>query len=110
MEKRVVEITVSGQKFVLKTDLDDNALEFISQTANSRIESISSAAPSFTPQKVALLAVLDLAEELFHEKKNLTDLKENIRTQSTKLLYALNESRNLQSKRTLVGDNPPGEG
>ena len=110
MDKRVVELTIQGQKFVLKTDLDDNALEFISETANSRINGIAQAAPSFNPHKIALLAVLDIVEELYHEKKALSDLKENIRTQSTKLLHALNESRGLQTRRTLVGDNPPGEG
>lgn len=110
MDKRVVELTIQGQKFVLKTDLDDDAIQVISDTANNRIDAISQAAPGFSPQRVALLAVLDLAEELFNQKKNLNELKENIRTQSTRVLHLLSESRNLHPKRTLVGDNPPGEG
>lgn len=109
MEKRVVEITLQGQRFVLKSDLDEASLDRIVSFANGRIDSIAVAAPGLPSHRIALLALLDMSEELFNEKRHLTDLKESIRTKSNLLLDMLEGSRAQQAGGG-VGDNPPGEG
>lgn len=110
MEKRVVEITLQGQRFVLKSDLDDASLDRIVGFANGRIDGIAAAAPNLPSHRIALLALLDMSEELFNEKRHLTDLKERIRTKSNLLLDMLECSRNQAAAGSGTGDNPPGEG
>jgi cell division protein ZapA (FtsZ GTPase activity inhibitor) len=110
VDKRVVDITLHGQHFVLKSSQDEESLNKIVQFANSRIDGIASAAGALSPHKVALLAVLDLAEELVEERRNLTDLKEKIRTKSNLLLDMLEGTRQSSVAGSSSGDNPPGEG
>jgi len=109
VEKRVVEITLQGQRFILKSDLDEVSLDRIVGFANGRIDAISAAAPNLPSHRIALLALLDMAEELFNEKRHLTDLKESIRTKSNLLLDML-EGAKVQPAGGGTGDNPPGEG
>jgi len=110
VDKRVVELTLQGQRFVLKSDLDDETLNMIVNFANSRVDGIAAAAPGLPAHRIALLALLDMAEELFHEKRHMTDLKETIRSKSNLLLDMLEGSRCQQGAGGMIGDNPPGEG
>ncbi len=110
VEKRVVEVTLQGQRFVLKSDLDEATLNNIVAFANQRIDAVAGVAPNLPSHRIALLALLGMAEDLFSERRHLTDLRESIRSKSNLLLGMLDESSGRVAAVRGSGDNPPGEG
>ncbi len=105
MDKRVVEITLQGRSFTLRTDEDEAVFREIVDFANARLDEVASQA-SFPPHSAALLTVLTLAQELWRERQTLGALRERIRLKSALILDMLDGA----SSRAEPGDGPPDGG
>jgi hypothetical protein len=86
MGARVVEVTLQGRTFALRTDADPGTLERAVELANSRLDELAAAG---APHTAALLAVLSLSEELVIEREAMTAVREQIRSKSSSLLEML---------------------
>ena len=65
---RSVTLTIAGQPLSLRTDADEPTLAAMSALVNERIQQVQNAAKGAPPQRVLILAVLTLAEELVKER------------------------------------------
>jgi cell division protein ZapA (FtsZ GTPase activity inhibitor) len=62
--KRRVEVSLLGQTFAVRTERDDASVQALGNLVSRRYEELRRSAKSATPQQVALLLALNLAEEL----------------------------------------------
>jgi cell division protein ZapA len=72
--KRTVEVSIMGQKFMVRSDSDQEYVERIAQYVNEKIAEITSKSKSIPSLNVAILAAMNIADEhmqLKDEKKSV---------------------------------------
>ena len=87
--KRQVTVHIAGQKFVLRTDTDEDAVKQLASYVEGRIRDIQRQTRTADTQAVATLAALQIAEELFGEREAQAALKKKIRDKGQALLQFL---------------------
>jgi cell division protein ZapA len=69
-----VEVTILGQKYTLKGDAQEDYIKKLAAFVDGKLKEVYSASPSITPLKAAILASLNIADELH----KLQEAEENI--------------------------------
>ena len=87
--KRSVTVTVAGLKFQLRSDGDDASVQALAAEVDRRIRNIQKTSKAIDTQQLAVLAALQMAEELQAERAALASLKEQVRERSRTLLKLL---------------------
>ena len=86
---RSVTLTIAGQPLSLRTDADEATLNAMSALVNDRIQQVQNAAKGAPPQRVLILAVLTLAEELVKERAAHATALASIREEATRAIAQL---------------------
>lgn len=91
MAKNTVEIRILGQRIPLKTsDTDPELIKEVVQLVTERIQEAEERARNASaPHQIALLALLDLAEEYIRAKRRTADFQKKVQDQSDHLLSLL---------------------
>jgi cell division protein ZapA len=87
--KKQVTVTIAGQKFVLRSDADEETVKELAGYVDARIREIQRLTRTADTQSVATLAALQIAEELFGEREAQALLRKKIRDKSQALLQYL---------------------
>jgi len=87
--KRTHEIALAGTKFVLKTDAPPGAIEAAARLVEQKMEEVRGVSKSVETQRLALLAALGLAEELYRERGAREKLRRRVREKTDRLLADL---------------------
>jgi len=90
--KTPVTVQIAGQRFSLRGDQDDRAMREMASYVDSRMKELQKQTRTADTQSLAVLAALQITEDLFKERRALADLKKRIRERSTALLHLV-ESR-----------------
>lgn len=69
-----VEVTILGQKYTVKGDAPEDYIRKLASFVDAKLKEVYTAAPGITPLKAAILASLDIADELY----KLQEAQENI--------------------------------
>jgi cell division protein ZapA len=69
-----VEVTILGQKYTLKGDAQEDYIKKLAAFVDGKLKEVYSSSPSITPLKAAILASLNIADELH----KLQEAEENI--------------------------------
>ena len=69
-----VEVTILGQKYTVKGDAHEEYIRKLASFVDEKLKEVYSAAPGITPLKAAILASLNIADELH----KLTEAQDNI--------------------------------
>lgn len=69
-----VEVTILGQKYTIKGDAPEEHIKQLAAFVDAELKEVHSATPSITPLKAAILASLNIADELH----KLKDTQENL--------------------------------
>ena len=77
--KRSVAITIAGQKYTIKSDATDAYVHELAGQVDSRIKELQRGYKSQSLQSVAVLAALQLADELERERRRRTELRGKVR-------------------------------
>lgn len=81
------DIRLLGQKIVLKSsETDPEILRQVIQLASSKLSDAEARHPASAPHQIALVALLDLAEEYIKARRRSSDFKRQIDEKSSKLL------------------------
>jgi cell division protein ZapA (FtsZ GTPase activity inhibitor) len=81
------EIRLLGQKVVLKpSETDPEIVRQVVQLATAKLNEAESRSQGAAPHQIALIALLDLAEEYIKAKKRTVDFKRQLDEKSSKLL------------------------
>jgi cell division protein ZapA len=87
--KKQITVTIAGQRFVLRSDTDEETVKELATYVDARIREIQRATRTADTQSLATLAALQIAEELFGEREAQAVLRKKIRDKSQALLQFL---------------------
>ena len=91
MGKRAVVVHIAGQRYVLRSDADEAYVQSLAGHVNERINEVQRSPRPVPSQSLAVLAALNIADDLFRERQRRVALKEKIRDKSKKLLAYLDK-------------------
>lgn len=87
--KRSVAVQIAGVRYALKTDEDDRWVKAVASFVDVRIREAQKQSRTPDTQAVAVLTALQIAEELFRERAQSSELRKRIREKSQSLLDCL---------------------
>ena len=92
--KRSVSVQIAGVRYSLKTDEDERWVKSIAAFVDGRMREVQKGTRTVDTQAVAVLTALQVAEELFAERRDTRELRKSIREKSQSLLdYLEREAR-----------------
>jgi cell division protein ZapA len=92
--KRSVTVQIAGVRYALKTEEDDRWVKAVAAFVDSKFREVQKHTRTIDTQAVAVLTALQIAEELFNERRESGELRKKIRDKSQSLLDVLTrESR-----------------
>lgn len=84
--RRALELELFGQRLSVVSDSDPELVREVVDFVNRRMERIRDGANRAATDQIALLAALNIAEELFEERKKGSALRRAVRERSRHLL------------------------
>jgi len=87
--KRSVTVQIAGVRYALKTEEDDRWVKAVAAFVDGKIREVQKHTRTVDTQAVAVLTALQIAEELFNERRQSSELRKKIRDKSQSLLDAL---------------------
>jgi cell division protein ZapA len=87
--KRSVTVQIAGVRYALKTEEDDRWVKAVAAFVDGRIRDAQKHSRTPDTQSVAVLTALQIAEELFNERRQSDELRKRIREKSQSLLEVL---------------------
>jgi cell division protein ZapA len=92
--KRSVSVQIAGLRYSLRTDDEDRMVKALASYVDGKIREVQKHSRSPDTQAVAVLTALQIAEELFNERRETSELRKKIREKSQSLLdYLEREAR-----------------
>ena len=92
--KRSVSVQIAGVKYSLKTDEEERWVKSIAAFVDGKIREAQKHGRTVDTQSVAVLTAMQIAEELFTERRATRELRKSIRERSQSLLdYLEREAR-----------------
>jgi cell division protein ZapA len=92
--KRSVTVQIAGNRYTLKTDEDDRWVKSLAAFVDGKMREAQKHTRTVDTQSVAVLTALQIAEELFAERRDTRELRNSIREKSQSLLdYLEREAR-----------------
>ena len=89
--RRALELELFGQRLTVVSDSDPELVRDVVDFVNGRMETIRDGAKRVGTDRIALLAALNIAEELFEERRKLQALRRTVREGSRQLLGRIDE-------------------
>ena len=87
--KRSVTVDVAGQKLQLRTDADERYVASLAEFVSEKIGEVKASSRTFSTSIVAVLAALNIADELFQLREREAELRRRVREKSERLLELL---------------------
>lgn len=75
--KNNYEVSILGQKFILKTENDERHVKRVADYVNKVMHSIKEKSGTISTQNVAILGALNIAEEFFSREDHTKDIVRN---------------------------------
>lgn len=86
--KRPISILIAGQRYLVKSDADEAYVQSLAKAVDERVQALKGSRMVAT-QSDAVLAALQLADELEREKAKRRELKREIGQRAKRLLESL---------------------
>jgi cell division protein ZapA len=90
--KTPVNVQIGGQRFALRGDQDERVVREMAAYVDARMKELQKQTRTADTQSLAVLAALQITEELFKERLAREELKKRVRERSDALLHLV-ESR-----------------
>ncbi len=83
--KRSVTVEVAGHKLTLRTDADQRYLETLAAFVNDKIAEVKTSTRTFSTHALAILAALNIADELFRSREQHAELRKRVREKAVRI-------------------------
>ncbi len=97
-----VEVTILGQRMLLKADEDSGHIERLASYVNRKIDEVSSGG-AVASTKLAILASLNIANDYFQALDELREFKLQVAAKSRSLLAELDSTLPPSSSKKITG-------
>jgi cell division protein ZapA len=82
---RSVEVDILGQKYTIKGDAQEEYIRKLASFVDGKLKEVFGAAPGITPLKAAILASLNIADELHRLREEQEHITKNIEERTNAL-------------------------
>ena len=96
--KRLIEVEIFGQTFTINSEDDDQNVRKLASFVDQRMRQITGSANVTVPLRVAIMAGLSIADELFKVSQQGTDLRQETELISSGLLHSLEQAQALEDR------------
>jgi cell division protein ZapA len=80
--KRSVAVTIAGQRYTIKSDAEESYVQSLAQMVDDKVKEVQRGAKTAPRDAVAVLAALQIADELVRERTRRHDLRRRVREHS----------------------------
>ncbi len=87
--RRSVAVTIAGQRYVLKSDADETYVHTLAGYVDDKMRDVQRGSRQVATHQVAILAALQIADELHRERRRRAELRRRVREQSRRMLDVL---------------------
>ena len=98
--KRLIEVEIFGQTFTVNSEDDDQYVRKLASFVDQRMRQITGSANVTVSLRVAIMAGLSIADELFRVSQQETDLRQETELISSGLLHSLERAQALEDRAT----------
>lgn len=95
MVNRSVKVSVGGHTLAVKTAAPSAYIQELAEFVDAKIEEVKRSGRTVTTQALALLAALNIADELYQLRESQKQLKRQVREKSERILRFLDEEAEL---------------
>lgn len=89
MKTRPITVAIAGQKYTLRSDADDATVRALAAFVDTRFREVQKQSRAADTQALAILTAMRIAEDLFAERADASELKRQIREKGQALLQFL---------------------
>jgi cell division protein ZapA len=89
--KRSVTVEVAGQRLTLKTEADEAYVQALAAFVTEKIGEVKSSSRTYSTHALAILAALNIADDLFQARQLSRALKERVRETSRRMLELIDK-------------------
>jgi cell division protein ZapA len=79
------EVYILGQKYTVKGDADEDYIKKLASYVDEKLKEVYGSSPSITPLKAAILASLNIADELYKLREAQESITRNIEERANAL-------------------------
>ena len=90
-----VKVSVAGQKISLRTDAKPKYVQELASYVSQKIEEVKVGGRTVTTQSLALLAAMQIADELYQLRQSQEQLKRQVRERTERILRYLEREEDL---------------
>jgi cell division protein ZapA len=87
--KRQIAVNIFGQRYMLRADEDESTVRELAAYVDARLREVQKHTRTADTQTLAVLAALQIAEELHRERGDHAELRRRVREKSRTLLQLL---------------------
>lgn len=93
-----IEIDVYGQRLVLQGDADESYVQELARYVESQMQNVAQGLINHTPAKIAILAAINIANQLFQQEKCRLDGEAEVERRAQHLLQTIEGRLNLSNE------------
>jgi cell division protein ZapA len=90
-EKEGVTVDIFGHEYKIRGDADPGYILEIAQYVDGKMKDVAQGAPAGSLTKIAILAALNIAEELFRERTEKQRFMQDVETSTSRMRRKLEE-------------------
>jgi cell division protein ZapA len=80
--KRSVAVRIAGQRYTIKSDAEETYVQSLAELVDDKIRRVQRASKTAPPEAVAVLAALQIADDLVRERAGRAELRRRVREKS----------------------------
>lgn len=97
-DKRSYVLQIAGKRFVIRSDAEESYVQALADYVDQQIKAVESATRPAALHSLAVMAALNIADELFQQREQHQQWKTVVRERSSSLLGYLDEEVERYSK------------
>lgn len=101
MNSRVVHIDIHGQRYSVRSELDPQYVGELAAYLDSRMQMAARELSSSDPLRIAVIAALNLADELFRARADATGLERRVVSRTADLERLLDDALSATAPRAV---------
>ncbi len=87
--KRSVAVTIAGQHYTIKSDAEEAYVHSLAGLVDDKMREVQRGAKTAAPHAVAVLAALQIADELVRERNGRAELRRRVRQETRAIRQTL---------------------
>jgi cell division protein ZapA len=103
MPSRVVHVDIYGQRYAVRSDLDPQYVGELAGYFDARMQQAARELQTGDPLRIAVIAALNLADELFRSRADATGLERRVVARAADLERLVDDVLAVASERAIAG-------